>query len=100
MPSGLPSVGKRNFLVMQFVARRQHAVRISANGDKNAAVAITRKRRRGLDYNDPTNATNPPGGKHHETQKEGKKLPTNRHEHKKDKGKKSVSPDTVAKTER
>ena len=53
-------------------------------------------------YNDPTNATDPPGGKHHETSKEGKKLPTDRpSDDKGDKtGKKSVSPETVAKTER
>jgi hypothetical protein len=51
-------------------------------------------------YNDPTNATDPPGGKHHETQKEGKKLPTERPAGKKEGAKKSVDPETVAKTER
>jgi hypothetical protein len=30
-------------------------------------------------YNDPTNAEHPPGGKHHETEKPSKKLPTDRH---------------------
>ncbi len=52
-------------------------------------------------YNDPTNATDPPGGKHHETQKEGKKLPTDRPSDNKDHDtKKAVAPKTVAKTER
>ncbi len=52
-------------------------------------------------YNDPTNATDPPGGKHHETQKEGKKLPTERPSSKNDQqGKKSASAKTVAKTQR
>ncbi len=52
-------------------------------------------------YNDQTNAANPPGGKHHETQKEGKKLPTDRPSEKKDHdAKKSVDPSTVAKTKR
>ncbi|MET0407482.1 MAG: hypothetical protein ABW006_03850 [Hyphomicrobium sp.] len=55
-------------------------------------------------YNDPTNATDPPGGKHHETSKEGEKLPTDRPSDANDKSaktaKKSVSPETVAKTER
>ncbi len=52
-------------------------------------------------YNDQTNAANPPGGKHHETQKAGKKLPTDRPSDKKDHdAKKSVDPNTVAKTER
>ncbi|WP_156150698.1 hypothetical protein [Hyphomicrobium sp. 99] len=52
-------------------------------------------------YNDPTNATDPPGGKHHKTQTEGKKLPTDRPFGKKDHDAKiSADPDTVAKTER
>ena len=51
-------------------------------------------------YNDPTNATDPPGGKHHETQKVGKKLPTERPSDKKEHGaKKSIDPKTGAKTE-
>lgn len=52
-------------------------------------------------YNDPTNATDPPGGKHHETQKEGKKLPTERPSSKGDhEKKKSIDAKTVGKTER
>ncbi len=52
-------------------------------------------------YNDPTNATDPPGGKHHETDMEGKKLPTDRHQRKEEKGgKKAVDEKTAAKTER
>ncbi len=51
-------------------------------------------------YNDPTIASDPPGGKHHETQKEGKKLPTDRPEHHDDKGQKSVGANKVAKAEK
>ncbi len=51
-------------------------------------------------YNDPTTATDPPGGKHHETQKEGKKLPTDRHDHHDDKDHKAVSTGKVAKAEK
>ncbi|WP_156150728.1 hypothetical protein [Hyphomicrobium sp. 99] len=52
-------------------------------------------------YTDPTNATDPPGGKHHETNKEGMKLPTERPSAKGEKdAKKSVSPETASKTER
>ncbi len=52
-------------------------------------------------YNDPTNATDPPGGKHHETQKEGMKLPTDRLQAKGARGgKKAVSETTASKTKR
>jgi hypothetical protein len=54
-------------------------------------------------YNDPTIASDPPGGKHHETQKEGRKLPTDRpdREHADgSKGRKTVSESKVAKAER
>ncbi len=52
-------------------------------------------------YNDPTVASDPPGGKHHETQKEGKKLPTDRPSQNEHKGEhKSVSVDKVKKAER
>ncbi len=53
-------------------------------------------------YNDPTNAANPPGGKHHQTSPEGSKLPTDRSPAEKSRGKrkKSVSPKTASKAER
>lgn len=50
-------------------------------------------------YNDPTNASAPPGGKHHETQKEGRKLPTERPVKKSSKAK-SVSTKKAANAER
>jgi len=52
-------------------------------------------------YNDPAIATDPPGGKHHETEKEGRKLPTDRPVRKDEGAKaKSVSSRKVAKAER
>jgi hypothetical protein len=52
-------------------------------------------------YNDPTIATDPPGGKHHETDKGGRKLPTDRPVRKEASSKaKSVGARKVAKAER
>jgi hypothetical protein len=52
-------------------------------------------------YNDPTIASDPPGGKHHETEKEGRKLPTDRPAQKEPMAKsKSVGAKKVAKAER
>ncbi len=52
-------------------------------------------------YNDPTNATNPPGGKHHQTSPQGQRLPTERPTAENDgKRKKAVSAKTASKTER
>ncbi|WP_290983977.1 hypothetical protein [Hyphomicrobium sp.] len=50
-------------------------------------------------YNDPTIASDPPGGKHHETQKEGKRLPTERPANSGGKTK-AVEADKVAKAEK
>lgn len=52
-------------------------------------------------YTDPTNATAPPGGKHHETSTEGQKRPVERPDAKAEhKRKKAVSGKTASKTER
>ncbi len=52
-------------------------------------------------YNDPTNAANPPGGKHHQTSPEGRKLPTDRSPAEgRGKRKKTVSTKTASKAER
>lgn len=52
-------------------------------------------------YNDPTNAANPPGGKHHQTSPEGRKLPTDRPSDKHDdKRKRALSAKTTSRTER
>ena len=52
-------------------------------------------------YDDPTVATNPPGGKHHETRRNGSKLPTDRPTRKAPKAKrKSTTVRKVKKTRR
>jgi hypothetical protein len=51
-------------------------------------------------YNDPTIATDPPGGKHHETQKEGGKLSTDRPQRGRSSEVKSVKTKKVAKAKK
>jgi hypothetical protein len=51
-------------------------------------------------YNDPTIVRDPPGGKHHEPDNGGVKLPTNRPDHKGETKSKSVSEAKVAKAEK
>ncbi len=79
------------------------AAEVSRNRLRSCVVSLQNWRTHlsKANYNDQTNAANPQGGKHHETRKEGKKLPTDRpYEQKYHDAKKSVDPSNVAKTTR